>query len=44
MGNRAPNAGPLILAAILIGVAIWGTIGAPHANIAPIKHHYAGPP
>jgi hypothetical protein len=44
MGNRAPNAGPLILAVILIGVAIWGTIGAPHAHIAPIKHRFAGPP
>jgi hypothetical protein len=44
MGNRAPNAGPLILAAILIGVAICGTIGPLHAHIAPIKLRYAGPP
>jgi hypothetical protein len=44
MGNQSPNAAPVILAAILMGIEIWGTIGAPHASIAPVKLRYAGPP
>jgi hypothetical protein len=44
MGNPKRIAAPYILAALLVAVAIWATMGSPQANLEPAKHRYAGPP
>jgi hypothetical protein len=44
MGNPKRIAAPYILAALLVAVAIWATMGSPQANLEPGKHRYAGPP
>jgi hypothetical protein len=44
MSGQKRIAAPYILAAVLVAVAIWATMGSPQANLEPAKHHYAGRP
>jgi hypothetical protein len=41
MGDRKPDARPYVLIAIIMAVAIWATMGSPHANVGLAKHHHA---
>jgi hypothetical protein len=44
MGDQKPDAGPYVLMAIIMAIAIWATMGSPHANLRLAKHHHAGLP
>jgi hypothetical protein len=44
MGNQKRIATPYILAAVLVAVAIWTTIGSPQASFETANHRFAGPP
>jgi hypothetical protein len=44
MKGQKHIAAPYIFAALLVAVAVWATMGSPHANLGPAKHRYVGPP
>jgi len=44
MRDQKPIAAPYILAAFLVAVAVWSTMGSPQADLGAARHRHAGPP